>query len=386
MSEEQKPGAPASVADERPRYEAICPKCHETWTKAAIGTLCGLCESEHCGVIESLEEWGKHQRPLPPAASDERAAFEAWFESVAQGKPSLRRDHDGRYLDSRTDAAWQAWQAARAQPVASVEAQGAVAMAYMGVDPERMDETHLIFVGEARREGFKYRPLVFADAPAAPGPATGAAVAWVSAAQLEELHDGIVDSVPLWRDGKAPHDIALVAAAPTIATPPEATDDEPLTFDDAIAWVEAAADVRPDGEGKAAILNTLGILRANRERYTPPEVAPTDDARAAYRKANPLGGPAVIFDSIADHIRAGDSVERAMALFDVRFVKGDDARAAGWNDAIEAAAKECEFAATSVLEGERMQGAAKTCARRIRALAASPGASPEGPADTEGGS
>jgi len=38
-------------------------------------------------------------------------------------------------------------------------------------------------------------------------------------------------------------------------------------------------------------------------------------AAAEYMRANPLGGPAKVFDACADSIRAGDSVEQAMASF-----------------------------------------------------------------------
>ena len=41
----------------------------------------------------------------------------------------------------------------------------------------------------------------------------------------------------------------------------------------------------------------------------------------AYMKPNPMGGPAVAFDMIADRIRAGDAIEDAMEDYGVRWIK-----------------------------------------------------------------
>lgn len=42
---------------------------------------------------------------------------------------------------------------------------------------------------------------------------------------------------------------------------------------------------------------------------------------AQYHKPNPLGGPAVVFDSCADAIRAGDPIKSAMANYGLRWAK-----------------------------------------------------------------
>ena len=41
-----------------------------------------------------------------------------------------------------------------------------------------------------------------------------------------------------------------------------------------------------------------------------------------YHSPNPLGGPATMFDAIADRMRAGDSMERCMADHGLKFKKG----------------------------------------------------------------
>lgn len=42
---------------------------------------------------------------------------------------------------------------------------------------------------------------------------------------------------------------------------------------------------------------------------------------AKYHRPNPLGGPAVVFDACADSIRAGDSIESAMADYGLEWAK-----------------------------------------------------------------
>lgn len=48
-------------------------------------------------------------------------------------------------------------------------------------------------------------------------------------------------------------------------------------------------------------------------------VAATLREAAKYHFANPLGGPAKVFDAIADMVRAGDSLDSAMAVFGVKW-------------------------------------------------------------------
>lgn len=47
-----------------------------------------------------------------------------------------------------------------------------------------------------------------------------------------------------------------------------------------------------------------------------------------YHKPNPLGGPAKMFDAIADRMRAGDSVKECMADYGLKF-KRSNARLSG---------------------------------------------------------
>ena len=43
--------------------------------------------------------------------------------------------------------------------------------------------------------------------------------------------------------------------------------------------------------------------------------------KKAYQAANPLGGPAKMFDAIADRLRAGDSFDAVINDYGIRFVK-----------------------------------------------------------------
>ena len=47
---------------------------------------------------------------------------------------------------------------------------------------------------------------------------------------------------------------------------------------------------------------------------------------AKYLRANPLGGPAKVFDACADAIRAGDSVEFAMGNYGLAWAPNDGAK------------------------------------------------------------
>lgn len=49
------------------------------------------------------------------------------------------------------------------------------------------------------------------------------------------------------------------------------------------------------------------------------QVAKALRSLAKYHKENPLGGPAKVFDAVADAIRAGDSVGSAMRAFDLKW-------------------------------------------------------------------
>lgn len=87
-------------------------------------------------------------------------------------------------------------------------------------------------------------------------------------------------------------------------------------------------------EREAAIIKQSHVTASGRWSATSPFVA---DARAchddmlrvgnglrlarAYQTANVFGGPAARFDAIADLIRAGDSVDLAMRVFGVAWVK-----------------------------------------------------------------
>ena len=52
------------------------------------------------------------------------------------------------------------------------------------------------------------------------------------------------------------------------------------------------------------------------------QVAKTLRAAARYHAANPLGGPAKLFDAVADQIRAGESVDAAMRAFELKWDRG----------------------------------------------------------------
>ena len=48
-----------------------------------------------------------------------------------------------------------------------------------------------------------------------------------------------------------------------------------------------------------------------------------------YHEPNPLGGPAKIFDAIADSVRAGDDLSAAMAHFGVQWAERSNAEVTG---------------------------------------------------------
>jgi len=84
-------------------------------------------------------------------------------------------------------------------------------------------------------------------------------------------------------------------------------------------------------EGEAAALKERHTLRGKWPRDEMSEVAKSafDDVTATakalraahkYMRVNPFGGPAKVFDACADSIRAGDSVEFAMASFGLAWV------------------------------------------------------------------
>ncbi len=79
-------------------------------------------------------------------------------------------------------------------------------------------------------------------------------------------------------------------------------------------------------EGEAAALKECHTLRGKwtRDEMSAVAKAAFDDMAATakalraahkYMQANPLGGPAKVFDACADSIRAGDPIEQAMANF-----------------------------------------------------------------------
>jgi hypothetical protein len=53
----------------------------------------------------------------------------------------------------------------------------------------------------------------------------------------------------------------------------------------------------------------------------------SDEKRAAYAKANPLGGPARMFDAIAERIRAGEDYYEVLADYDLQAKPADDGSA-----------------------------------------------------------
>jgi hypothetical protein len=268
MSEEQKVVGSVAAAE-------------AAWLRAGVAHYDPVWLNERLQATADLLE--ELAAPLPPAASDERAVeLPPLFEMR-----HLEGFHD--YAKRNARAAVLADRASRAQPVASVEAQGAAN--WKGA----YDETILIcdrdLDADDFREGWE---AAHRAAPVAQPPATGAAVAW------------LVQGSKTWQD-------AVYLREDTART---------------------SCDRRKDG----STAMPLGVLAAAPTIATPPEVAPTDD------------GPSV-----------------------------EDPRAAGWRDAIEAAAKRAEEIIEHKLSGIWV-------AEVIRALAASPGALPEGPADTEGGS